>query len=247
MNIEQEANDKWIVQAFNGTPLLLIPCGGSGFDLDELFGEKFQKFIYEFKDDQGRMFYHVNNLEKLRDKLLEKIKRDKTFLNKLKEQYTTSYNQSFTIAVNITSDKVLIELLKKAAHTLRMSVGLAHIIEPFALTMDDEIKKKLSKYCNDAKGLNTRLSLLSAPTEKSFISEKEEDLHRISLFPPEKREEEIKKHIQKFHWARNSYAGRTVMTEHDVKNELTTLKFNKIDTEKGEENFKREKETKTFH
>ena len=230
MNIEQEANDRWYVQAFNGTPLLLIPCGNSGFDLDELFGEKFQKIMYEFKNDQGKMFYHVKSLELLRDRLFENIRNDKRFLEKLKIRYLKRYGE-YAIT-RMTSDGEPIELLKKAVQALRMSVSQLHIIEPFSLTMDDEIKRRLAKYCSGSE-LNTKLSVLSAPTEKSFINEKEEDIHRISLMHDGKeKDNEIKKHIEKFHWIRNSYAGRTIMTEADVKSELKTVNFHKIDIDK---------------
>lgn len=228
MNIKEIMKKRWYAQGFNCTPILLLPCGSSGFYLNEVLGDSFKNFMYEYKNEFGKMYYPIDDLERLCEIIIEKLEKDKDFLKKTKAEYEKEFWFYFNKIINIDlsklSDEEIIGILKKAEDTLTASVRLAHIIEPFSLSTDTKIKNMLASYAKSDKELNAYLSVLSAPTKKSFVNESEEYLKKIKdIKNPGKRKEKIADYIKKFYWVHNSYSGRIVMTEKNVEEDLKSI------------------------
>ena len=236
----EQINKKWYRQGFNCTPLLLGPCGSSGMDLKPTLGDTMRSFLYEFKNDYGLACYSSEDLDRLGAVILGKIRSERDFLKNVRKEYERTFKTALgeitpsIRSLSSFSDKELIQLLAKSVATIRLSVGQAHIIEPFALTTDHFIKEKLRNYIKDEKKLNLCLSALSQPIKKSFINESEEELYALSLIKgKDKRARAITIYLKRFFWIRNSYAGRVKRTVSDIEKELESLgNFQPLDTVK---------------
>ena len=241
--LKDQINKKWYTQAFNCTPLLLIPCAKSGFDILPSLGDKFQTFLFEFKEDYGKMYYSVDCLERMSKVLINKLKNNPLLLQEVRKEWLITFENKIqnikTKELSKKTNSEVITLLKESSQVLRLSVGQSHIIEPFSLTSDNLIKEKLRDYIPDEKELNETFAFLSSPTEKSFLNSREEDLYHISqITDSSKRIEKINHHLKKFYWVQNSYSGRIHQTAKDIEEELATVKrieptdFNKIKNKK---------------
>ena len=230
--------EKWYVQGFIGTPLLLIPTATSGFDLDPILQDHYRHYIYEYHEEYGKMYYSVEDLNRLAQKIIVLLRDNKKFLPEAQKKYQKELawvrEQIIPLSNPLLSsctENELIPLLQKAQELLRTSAGFAHMIEAFSLTTDVIIKEKLSKYICDPKQLNEYLSILSAPTTKSFLNEREQDLLDISLIKNKKEKvQKIQEHLEQFFWIRNTYAGRVQITPKEIEEELKTISVQDYDS-----------------
>jgi hypothetical protein len=238
--IFKQIKKKWYAQGFNCTPLLLGGPGLSGFDVKKTLGDTYKSFLWEFKNEYGKMYYSVDDLQRLGKLLVAKIKKEKnhiaTLRRKDQERQEKTVKDLFTVQeedYKKLSDKELYTLLRKAAEANRNVGKISHIIEGFSLTADTEIREQLEKYVKNPKELNKYISLLSTPTEQSFINEREEELHDIAQITDKKEQKKaIEKHLKKFYWVRNTYAGRVRLTLEEIEKELNTLTYEAIDFKK---------------
>ncbi len=232
-HIFQKLKERWYPQGFNCTPFLLIPPASSGFDLHPVLGDSFKYFIFEFKNEYGKMYYPIDDLERLGAIVVNKIKQNKEFLIAVKEKsnyiYASALKEVETIPVeNWASlpNKDFLVIMQRAMYLLRTGGIYGHIIEPFSLTMDAMMKKMLSKYVQNPSELNRYLSILATPTQRSFLHEREEDLFKISKIKDKnQRKKEIGDHLKNFYWVRNTYAGRMIITPADIEKELKTVHY----------------------
>jgi phosphoenolpyruvate synthase/pyruvate phosphate dikinase len=231
----EQVKNKWYVQGFNGTPFLSTPCGTwSGFDLDETVGDAFQHAFYGFKEGVAKMYYPVACLERICKKILTKIKKDGDFFHTVEKKYQKTFDKAFKDLLGDTptkkkfkqkthtlSNSELVALMKKALNVLRMSVGQGHSIEPFSLTTDRQLLTQLRKFIPNKKELNKAYSILSAPTKRSFIGQREADLGKIAQIKDnKKRGEAIKHHLEKFFWIKNSFSGKVELSPEQIEDEL---------------------------
>jgi len=122
----EQLQKKWYPQGFNCTPFLLIPPGSSGFDLKPCLGDTFTHFLYEFKNDFGKMYYDLDELNHLGTIVRSKIKKDKQFLIKTRKQSDLNYSKALQQIKNIPelqwpslSKEEFLSLIQKAMYLLR--------------------------------------------------------------------------------------------------------------------------------
>lgn len=234
-----QVKTKWYAQGINCTPILLSPPGLSGFDLKPVLGDDFKSFLFEYKEEYGKMHYPVDDLQRLGKIVVEKIQKDKGFLKKTREIDIHIQEERIKELHKIKeeefpnlSDDQLYAQLQKAVDAMREIGRRSHLIEPFSLTTDTEIKERLVRSIKDTKEMNECLALLSTPLEKSFINEREEDLHRISLINTgAEKKKAIEEHLKKFYWVRNTYCRRQRLTVKDIEEEIKTLHYTPINFE----------------
>ncbi|MFC1728616.1 PEP-utilizing enzyme [Nanoarchaeota archaeon] len=243
MNFKEALKEKWYAQGFNVTPINILAAAGSGFIIKQEAGIEYTTFLMVFKEDYGDMHYYAKDLKDLGIFIENKLKKDNDYFVKLKKIYKNQVAKSeiFFKKIEQTNLKTvkedeLISLLNKTFHEVAISVGVGHVIEPFALTTDIKIKQELEKQIKDNKELNKVFTALMAPVKKSFINEYEESLKRISK--AKDKEKLIENHIKRFFWIKNTYAGRHIITKKEVMDELKSIKekeaidFDKIRKEK---------------
>lgn len=227
---------KWYAQGCPMTPMLIGSAADSGFFMKKYLGFGYEMFLFNFKEDYGNMNYLDDDLKKIGKILAKKLEKDKEYFIKVDRLYGKQVKVSDKLYGAIerkdlkkVGDKELIELAKKCCDALKISVGLGHIIESYALTTDIEIKDKLKGYVPE-KELNRTFTILMAPVKKSFVNEQEEHLLRIAKETRGKRKERlVKDHIKRFFWIRNGYAGRKMMSRDDVLSDADTIKKRGID------------------
>ncbi|MBD3310487.1 hypothetical protein GF351_04665 [Candidatus Woesearchaeota archaeon] len=200
--------------------------------MKESTGFEYSYHILIFKQDYGTLHYRVKDLESIGAELVKKLKTDKDYFDKVKAVYDKQVKTSHKLFQEIDNtdfskltDEQRISLLKKATYEAGVSVGIGHIIEPFALVVDIQIKQELSRYIKDPKELNTCFSLLMSPVKRSFVNEYEESLRRIASADTEDEKKRLmEQHLKRFFWIRNTYSGRVPLTEADVEDELKAVK-----------------------
>lgn len=240
----KQARRQWYVQAFNGTPFVVIPPGAwSAFDVGETLGTEFKDALFEFKEETAKMFYPQDDLNRMSQIILIRLKNDKNFFKNVRDKYEKDFKKTFTDFVGkqtpemfqkqlpALSNSELVALIKKGMNVARFSVGQGHIIEPFSLTTDKQIQDLLAKHISNEKTRNEAYSILTTPAEKSFMVEREEDLARIvNIQEKSKRTKAIEEHIKKYFWIKNSFSGRIDLTVAMVEEELATLAAHKSGT-----------------
>lgn len=234
-----QTKTRWYAQGINCTPILLSPPGLSGFDLKPVLGDDFKSFLFEYNEEYGKMHYPVDDLRRLGKIIVDKIRNDKNFLKKIREADMAIQEAKIKELHSIPEEKFsnlfdtqLYMQLQKAVDAMREIGRRSHLIEPFSLTTDIEIKEKLVRFIKDTKEMNECLALLSTPLEKSFINEREEDLHHISLIKTgAEKKKAIEAHLKKFYWVRNTYCRRQRLTVKDIDEEIKTVHYTPIDFE----------------
>src|SRR3989344_8792908 len=126
--------EKWYVQGFIGTPLLLIPTATSGFDLDPILQDHYRHYIYEYHEEYGKMYYSVEDLNRLAQKIIVLLRDNKKFLPEAQKKYQKELawvrEQIIPLSNPLLSsctENELIPLLQKAQELLRTSAGFAQI------------------------------------------------------------------------------------------------------------------------
>lgn len=233
MDIEKILKRDWYIQGFNANPIFLNSGGISGFEMQKKLGFSYTMFLYNYKDGYGEMEYLNSDFIKIWLIIKNKIKSNNNYVWDLKEQYDkifTKHKKLFSKinGTNLTkiSDKKLLELLKKCIQAQTDSVGLAHIIEPISMEGEKEFKKNLSKQISNNADYNKYLSFFTTPVEKSFLTQEEDKLRRISKLPAKNQSKALKNHLKEFFWINNSFANSVDIGISDIKNKLTDLKAN---------------------
>lgn len=229
------ARDKWYSQNCNSTPITIMSAGGSGFFIKEKTSLSYTGFLYEFKEDFGRIAYSVKDLKSLSGSLLAKLDKNELYFEELKNIYDEDlkvseafYEELLSKNLSNLSDYALSNYLKRASQAINTSVGVGHLIEPFAIITDEKLKIDLSVYIKDEKKLNELFVVLTTPIQKSFSQESENLL--IEIYNAKNKEPLIKDYISKFFWIKNSYSGRHKITKEEILEQSKLIKNNKANS-----------------
>lgn len=225
------ANKRQYFQCCPGVPIHILSAALSGFKMRKI-GMMYSAFLFDIRDDYLKMCYMMDDLENLGKAILENLEKDSKYLEKIRKIYGDDMMRLVNLFEKIDrlnlikiNDNELFELIKKSIDAISDSVGVGHIIEPYALTTDEKLKQSLAKYINDPKEVNKKFILLTTPSKKSFANEAEESIAKIAN--ASNKDKLIGQHIKKFWWIRNSYAGARSLTKKEVLEESRSYR-NKI-------------------
>ena len=136
----QQVKHKWYAQGFNCTPLQLSGPAFSGFDIKPVLGDNYKKFIWDYKKEYGKMYYNVDDLQRLGKILVKKIKSELNYIQKVRKEDREIQQKSINEVLAVSesnyphlSDKELYDLFKKAMIASRKVGIISHIIEGFSL------------------------------------------------------------------------------------------------------------------
>lgn len=232
-------DEDWYLQEFNGTPLLIIPCGSSMLDLKPVIGDVFPYWWGWFKGNYGGFYYHHKSLHRIGKLLFEKTRADPLFLETVRKEYEKDFSRDLywmeTVKwdeLNKLDDKELIKILKRSLVATRHSVGKGHIIEPFSISTEKHIRLMLSEKIRGAE-LNKAFPILTAPKNGSFINQSDDMLNEIAQLEGEARTKMIDQYIKTFGWIQNSYAGRVKLDPAEIDKQASTLKYNPFQDEEA--------------
>ncbi|MFH1848920.1 MAG: PEP-utilizing enzyme [archaeon] len=229
MNIAQALKEKWYIQGFNATPILLLSAANSGFTMKKYCGLSYSAFIYEFRENYCRMHYSVKDLERLAKAIRTRFRKDSSYFLELRRQYLGIVKKSkklhrklYKINLGGLRKNGLLHLIGQGIKAVDQAVSVAHLIEPYSLTMDTELKEELKRYSGNSAEHNRHFSILTAPVKKSFVNRAEESVASLARSPD--NEQLIEKHLENYGWIRNSYAGKQVITRTDVMIEARSMR-----------------------
>ena len=199
------------IQRFNANPVFLNPTWmWNNIIFEEYFGIWYEWFFFNHKWSQREMWYNHNDFYRLRN-LMEDMWYSPWFLNKVYEEYISSYEKCFPIFDEIktlttnNSDDDFLRLLKQVNRAQCYSVWVAHSTEllNFAISVIEydsivsEIwKERFSEIEKD----------IFVPDTLSFLTQEHNELFIVaSIQNNSLRSEKLEQHVQKWHWIHNSY------------------------------------------
>ncbi|MCB9805962.1 hypothetical protein H6775_02250 [Candidatus Nomurabacteria bacterium] len=186
-------------------------------------------FLFEFSKEYGSIFYQVSDLENIGKEIWNRLDKDKDYFKKAREIHRVEQKKVEKIYQEIEeadipniSDQKLYEIIEKSIQAIQDGVGTGHIIEGFALTVDEDLKAELLKYTKDSKVNNKVYADLTTPEEKSFFRQADEDLSEIANSDMDKNL--IEKFIDKYYWIRTNYGHKEIVDEAYATEEAKTKK-----------------------
>ena len=156
-------NVKRYWQGFNGTPALVYMATASGLKaMHETLGFGYTSFVDYFYNKTLYYGYSWDDLFSVRDNLLNAVKNDKNYLEKIGAKDKELIKNELSIIENVKkkslkelSTKELIALYKELEQSYESSLGVSHVVEGFSLTCEDTIRNTLSKVAEQKKGKAT--------------------------------------------------------------------------------------------
>ena len=228
--IEKALKKDWYIQGFNAVPIFLNHAAYSGFTMKQELGFGYSEFLFHYQNGYGEMWYLNSDFRRIWQAVKEELRADPSYLIKLKRRYTQrwrSFNQVYaqilTGRFKKFNDRMLVRLLKKAALAAVNSVGSAHAIDAVGIELDKELKTTLAKQIKSGisgKEFNYYYNTLTQPSKKSFLTAAEDDLQKIAVLYGEKQQKAFERHVSKYFWIENSYAGPKFLNVNDFKKRI---------------------------
>ncbi|NQU98794.1 hypothetical protein HQ533_04960 [Candidatus Woesearchaeota archaeon] len=202
--------------------------------MKKTLGFGYTHILYKGENDTFEMNYSRKDLHRMKHIIKKKLEKDKDYFLKVRKLHEERFKklhkeiQDKKKEASEYTDKELMKMFKLTKDLLTEGVGEGHMIEPFAIMHDHELRVDLAKHIKNIKELNRAINVLTTSSEKSFAGRQQEDLIRISKTKNKKeRETELQKHLEKFSWIKNNYSGRYPLTMEEVEEEIKSLKKKK--------------------
>lgn len=214
IEIKKFLNQDWYVQGFNAVPIFLNPAVWSGVEMKKELGFSYSNFFATYKNGYGEVGYLNSDFKRIWKIVKNKIKNDPEYIEKVRVKYISKFRNHenlFKIIDRINlrgvSDEKLVDIFQQCMKAQIDSVGVAHIVESIGMELEKELGEKLFKEINltDSKIFNKYISTLTTPTADSFIAKEEKELLKIAK--SKSKDQLLKKHLKKYFWIMNSYAG----------------------------------------
>lgn len=239
---KKELKEDWELMGFNGVPLFLAPSSASGGkNMQKKLGYSYSKFLFKFVGDVGEMNYLNRDFDYIWKQIKLHLAKNPNYLKDLREQYLkhVSGNKYFNLRKeylsNLSNDE-LIKMFRMMTDWQTDSIDIAHLLDAVNFRAGDELFRKLVKRIG-LKDAEEYITLLTSPTENSFIANEENELLEISK-DQLNLTENIEKHRLKYEWLENSYAGNKNLTSsyfiQKIRNGLQAKSSEPIKKKKGE-------------
>jgi len=229
---KKELARDWFVQGFSALPTYLNHAAYSGFKIHKILGFGYTIFLFNYKGDYGEMCYYKKDLKDVFKRVKLELKKDPAYLKKLKARYEKIFSKHEIFFEKLdnynlrkASEDELFGLFKKVAIAQIDAVGIAHVVDPFGIEIEKDFKNEILKQIKNKKEVDNFISVLSSPLEMSFIAREEQSLFEIKNLPVKKRGEALKKHLKKYFWVQNSYAGPKEITIGSLRKRMEKIKI----------------------
>lgn len=211
---KRELKKDWYIQGFNANSIFLNSSARSGFTMKKVLGFGYNSFIFNYKDGYGEMWYLNSDLERIWKIIKSKLEKNPNYLKQVYKKYKKIFDRDDKFFKKLdktilskTKNEDLLDMFKKCSEAETDAVGIAHLIDPIGLGMDQELKKELAKFISDKKEFNRVYTILTTPDELSFITQEEKELKALSNPPSKEQNKKLEQHLKKYFWIQNSYAG----------------------------------------
>ena len=229
--IGEALKEDWYIQGFNAVPAFITPSAWSGFALIVQEGFGYTKFLFHFQNEYCEMHYWQKDLARLWQIVERKLARQPRYLEQMKrrhEQRFQEFRATFSVidktALGNISEADLFALWRRCVKAQIESVGASHVIEAISMALEDKIAKILRRAVSDQKEYRRCFSLLTVPSQLSFVSREEKDLFALRARPAVERTTALAEHARKYYWIRNSYVQAVAASDRYFSGRLATLK-----------------------
>ena len=227
------------VQGLNSVPLFLGVCAYSGMTMKKFLGFSYTRFLFDYINDYGEGQYLKKDFIRLWKLIKGKLDKDPNYLKKLKRIYENQIrtHKPFVEKLKKTnfgkiSDEELLRLFKEYFWAQVDFIGLAHMIEPIGVECEKEFRELLYSEIKDKENFNKYFIALTEPSQLSFVAREEDELRKIFKKGKNERKKLLKRHLEKYSWIGNTYAGPKELSAgwfEDRMKSLPAAKNKKID------------------
>ncbi|MFH1207178.1 MAG: PEP-utilizing enzyme [Patescibacteria group bacterium] len=225
--IKKSIKKDWYIQGFNAVPLYLGPSAISGIHMAKDLGFGYSAFLFHYQNGYGEMAYLNTDIKKIWQTVRRKMIRDRKYLEKVKRLYYSKIKSVSALQVRIwrldlkkLSEKELVAWFKASFQAQIDTVGVGHLVESIGMSVEKEFKIALLQAVGPRLDFNQLYTTLTAPSESSFISRQEAELHQIALSPRSKQQKRLLSHVKRYYWIQNSYTGPKHLTVKDFQRRL---------------------------
>lgn len=209
----QALKEKWYIQGFNGLPVFLNSAAYSGLLIEKELGFSYQKYFLDYQGDYCEVGYLQSDLDNIWRAVKKELTRDHNYLQKVKRGYNETFRSYENLFASIGSsqlkkliDSELVAKIKNCKLALIDSVGISHIIEAVGMGLEKDFKKQLRQAIRPDEKFNQYLTVLTTPTQPSFINQEEHELSKMAQLKENEQEDKLAEHANKYFWISNSYA-----------------------------------------
>jgi len=221
----------WYIQGFSAVPLFLSTAAMSGTFMKRYLGFGYRHFLFNYHNGYGEMAYDPEDFKNIWLVIKKKIAVNPSYLKDIKRLYHQNLNQfkPFFKKIKQTdltklSEQEIIKIFQELIFAQLENVGVSHIIDAIGFELEKEFKKSLEAELprTSIVRFNEIFSNLITPSKISFVNQEEEDLSKIK--GGIKNKKALEKHLAKYFWIQNSYAGPKLLTVDDFSKKLISLK-----------------------
>lgn len=245
VNLNRLKKIKFYIEHFNGVPAL-TEMTGAGFT-SKLYNSSFLAYsfcISYYKNGQGDWLTTSRQHKEIGSFIVTRYMKNKNEILKLYGTWVEKYpklmenfQKSFSVNLSDLSNDELLEWTQGIYNFYRFEISMPGFLDGFMFYADSRLDYILKNFCNK-KGIKEYqkiYSLLSAPTELSFIARERIELKKISsIKDKEKFNKALSRHLLNYAWLKSSYVGYIPYTKKMALEEIEMLNdgFKKIDFKK---------------
>jgi len=224
----------WSIQGFSAVPIFLSTAAMSGTYMKKYLGFGYRHFLFNYHKGYGEMAYDPEDFKNIWLIVNEKIAINSSYLKDVKKLYHQNLNQykPFFQKIKQTdlaklNEQEIIKLFQELILAQLENVGVSHVIDAIGSELEKEFQKALRGELPEisVSKFNEIFSGLITPSKISFVNQEEEDLLKIK--GGTKNKKALEKHLAKYFWIQNSYAGPKLLTVDDFSKKLISLKKEK--------------------
>ena len=235
--------DTWTYKGFHGVLSTFYPVGQTGFPLWELFGEGNNITLYFVQNNYVHWYWNDGDLTRVREKFLNSIKADASFLEKMKENWLDSLNEYDLVLESINktnltelSNEELANLYDKFYNSyLKEFSYFMAIGDAVSMHSDRYLVPEFEKVLKD--DFNEVFPQLITTSHHSFLDEEFEDRKKLIEVKKEKGtipQDLLAQHANKYFYIKNNYAQGDYLTASDFE-KMINEDISRVENIKSEE------------
>lgn len=187
-------------------------------------------FVFRFHRGFGEMLYRSEDLERLWQLVMRRMKRNPRFLIQVRADYLRRLRRYRPFIRRIEtenfaawSDDIVLLALQTAVRYAADTVGIGHIIESISLPGERYVQEALRPLVPPGIGVQELMGRYIRPNKPSYIQREEEELRRISSMSGEQQQRALQRHAKRYAWLRANYAEPTIATVSFFRRRMQTL------------------------
>jgi len=241
--ISKMLDKNWYYQGFNATPGFSYgPVYSMFFDMYDVLGFGYTSVICFFEKDVCYYLYDYDDLEHIKNELVERYSKDPSYLEwllltdaQICQRVITDMKSLGSIKIDSYTNQGLYDAWRDTNKLYAKLLSISHIVEGFTLTTEGAIRAGIHKeYPQD----QNALSILTTPPKQSFLTKEQYELACIakellargeiacSINILEKYYDvytRLQRHVEQYYWKLNNYTGSHTLSKGDFISEISDL------------------------